>query len=150
MGMNFYEMLVATWDAAAAKDSEAELYECTAPNGLDHVRSVFRGADNTTLICNAYSDGKVGHVETIDSPWMEDVVIYFSLKLTLLEATECLYEAKYSRDWKDVILRHPLGHTKWGEGYVLGDVTNNPLYIFNYHDGANIAVDTFTKEVTPL
>ena len=150
MGMNFYEMLVVTWDHAAAKDSEADFYECTAPNSLDHVHSVFRGTNNTTLMCNAYADGKVGPVETIDSPWMEDEVIHFPLKLTLLEATECLYEAKYSRDWKEVILRRPLGPTKWGEGYVLGDDTNNPLYIFNYHDGTNIAVDTFTKEVTPL
>jgi hypothetical protein len=32
----------------------------------------------------------------------------------------------------------------------LGPTNSNPEYIYSYHDGDNIAVDTFTKEVTPL
>lgn len=148
--MNFWEMLLETRLAATAKDSEAELYECTAPHGLNHVHSVFRGKDNTTLMCDAFNDGRVTAVETFDSPWLEDVVIYFPLMLTLVEATECLYAEGYLGDWVEVILRHPLGPSKWAEGYVHGDNTNNPLYIFNYSDGTNIAVDTFTKDVIPM
>ena len=137
--MTYNELLTATWEAAKAKEPSAELYECTAPQGVAYVHSVFRGTNNTTLMCNAYADGKVTGVESFDSPWCEDVVIHMPVKLTLEEANDLLSEAGYKADWYQVVLRNPLGPTN-----------SNPEYIYSYHDGANIAVDTFTKEVTPL
>lgn len=137
--MTFNEMLTATWGAAKAEEATAELYECTAPEGLKYVHSVFRGNNNTTLMCNAYSDGKVTEVAKFDSPWCEDVVIHMPIRLSLEDANDLLAEAGYNPDWYQVVLRNPLGPTN-----------SNPEYIYSYHTGANIAVDTFTKEVTPL
>jgi len=137
--MTYNEMLTATWEAAKAEEKTAELYECTAPQGVKYVHSVFRGNNNTTLMCNAYADGKVTEVAKFDSPWCEDVVIHMPIKLTLEEANDILAEAGYKADWSQVVLRNPLGPEH-----------NNPEYIYSYESGANIAVDTFTKKVVPL
>mgnify|MGYP000874221974 FL=1 len=66
--MTYNELLTATWEAAKAKEPSAELYECTAPQGVAYVHSVFRGTNNTTLMCNAYADGKVTDVHPLTVP----------------------------------------------------------------------------------
>lgn len=129
-------MLNQTWAAAKEYEATAKLYECTTPKDVSYVHSVFRGENNTTLMCNCDNNGTVSEVVSVDSPWLEDVIIRMPIKLDFSDACELLYTAGCPDTWVQCVLRNPLGPTH-----------NNPEYIYSYGNGFNVAVDTFTQEV---
>ena len=134
--ISYNEMLDRTWVAAKTYEATAKLYECTTPKDVSYVHSVFRGENNTTLMCNCDEHGNVSEVVSVDSPWLEDVVIRMPIKLDFNDACELLYAAGCPNTWVQCVLRNPLGPTH-----------NNPEYIYSYGNGVNVAVDTFTREV---
>ncbi len=134
--IDYNEMLDRTWVAAKQYEATAKLYECTTPNDVSYVHSVFRGENNTTLMCTCDENGTLSDVTSVDSPWLEDVVIRMPVKLAFNDACELLYAAGLPDTWAQCVLRNPLGQTK-----------NHPEYIYSYGNGINVAVDTFTRKV---
>jgi hypothetical protein len=117
--LDFNQMLEKCWEAALGVTKMAKFYQGSSPAGLHFVHCVFRGNDEyLTILVNCTSEGKVS-VSTVDSPYLEDQVIHFPLKMTETEAEQFLRDAGYTNRWTVVTLRSPLYKVYYP-----------PLYIF--------------------
>jgi hypothetical protein len=128
------------------KYPQAKLYEAdgTASGGptkdpakIDQLRVVFQNKDNTTVIIKETGYGEFGQPELIHSPWVEDVVIQWPVKMDLPQANESKEKAGYTEPYGAVTLRNPLGPTLSNPYFIFGGVPSKP-YIF---------VDTVTGQV---
>jgi len=125
---------------------KAQLYEAdgvaskgptTDPAKIDHLRVVFRNADNSTVIIKETAYGEFGKPQLIQEPWLEDVIIQWPVKMDLPEANKLKEAAGYTQPYGAVTLRNPLGPT-------LG----NPYFIFGGNPAEEyIFVDTVTGKV---
>lgn len=129
------------------KYPEAKLYEAegvasggptTDPARIDRLKVVFRNADNSTVIIEETGYGEFGEPELIKSPWLEDVIIQWPVRMDLPRANQLKEEAGYREPYGAVTLRNPLG-----------PILGNPYFIF----GGNpfkpyIFVDTITGKVS--
>tara|TARA_R110000868_G_scaffold34151_4_gene123460 strand:- start:1888 stop:3123 length:1236 start_codon:yes stop_codon:yes gene_type:complete len=140
--LNFNEMVSKTEVEAKEITKTAAFYEATSTKDLTDVKSTFRGDNNTTIKVVCTPKGKVVS-EVIDSPWLEDEVIYLPVQMTLDEAEQLLLNAGYGTgvegvaDWSIVVLRRPLGPE-----------FTFALYIFTTSKGY-VSVNTLTGKVTP-
>ena len=142
--LDFNQMLEKCWEAALGVTKIAKFYQASAPHGLHFVHAVFRGNDQyLTILVNCTCEGEV-RVQTVDSPYLEDQVVHFPLKMSEAEAEQCLIAAGYDRPWTAVCLRSPLYKVYYP-----------PLYIYTVSAGEGlfeyIAVDsTDGTNVFPL
>lgn len=142
--LDFNQMLDLCWKTALGITREAKLYQASSPKGLGFIHCVFRGdySEFDTIIVNCTNDGEI-KAYTLESPYLEDQVIHFPIKMTEKEAETCLYDAGYPKQWTTVVLRSPLYSVHYP-----------PLYIFSVvKDGMveYIAVDsTDGKNVFPM
>jgi hypothetical protein len=138
--LNFNQMLDKCWEAALGLTKTAKLYQGAAPHGLEFIHCVFRAntADYVTILVNCTCEGKIS-VQTVDSPYLEDLVIHPPLQMTQEEAEQHLIAAGYTGRWQTVVLRAPLYKVQYP-----------PLYIYTV-DNQYIAVDsTNGSNVFPL
>lgn len=128
------------------KYPEAKLYEAegtasggptTDPAKIDQLRVVFRNVNNTTVIIEETGYGEFGEPKLIESPWVEDVVIQWPIKMDLDEANKLKEEAGYKEPYGAVTLRNPLGPKRTNPFFIFGGDPTKP-YIF---------VDVVTGEV---
>ena len=140
--LTFNEMVDLSQEEALSITPLAKFYEASATKAQNAIKSVFRGVENSTILVEVTSGGEIKS-EVIDSPFLEDVVIYLPVKMTLEEAEQLLLDAGYGTgvegvaDWSIVVLRKPLGPEKTAA-----------LYIFTTSKGY-VSVNTITKEVSP-
>ena len=140
--LTFNEMVDLSQKEALSITPLAKFYEASATKKQNIIKSVFRGVENSTILVEVTTSGKVKS-EVVDSPFLEDVVIYLPVKMTLEEAEQLLLDAGYGTgvegvaNWSVVVLRKPLGPEKTAA-----------LYIFTTSKGY-VNVNTVTKEVLP-
>lgn len=138
--LNFNQMLDKCWESALGMTKTAKLYQGSAPHDLSFIHCVFRAntADYVTILVNCTCEGKIT-IQTVDSPYLEDLVIHPPLKMTQEESEQCLIAAGYTGRWEAVVLRAPLYKVHYP-----------PLYIYTV-DNQCIAVDsTDGSNVFPL
>jgi hypothetical protein len=124
----------------------AQLYEVEAtpptpqavtnPNALSQLKVVFRAGKGTAII-QSTGWGSFGPVKYIDSPWMEDVVIEWPIKMEATEADSLLKKAGYTGPYGAMTLRHPLYPG-----------VDEPYYIFSMKTGQYVFVGVNDKKVT--
>lgn len=128
------------------KYPKAKLYEAdgiasggptTDPAQIDEMRVVFRNENNTTVIIKETAYGEFGEPQLIKSPWLEDVIIQWPVRMDLPRANQLKEDAGYREAYGAVTLRNPLGPKLGNPYFIFG---GNPVkpYIF---------VDTVTGEV---
>lgn len=128
--LTFNEMVQKCWETALGVSKLAKFYQASAPHNVEFVHSIFRGSgEYATIMVNCTETGQIS-VQTVDSPYLDDLVIHPPIKMTLEEAEQCLINAGYKERWSVVVLRAPLYK-----------VVYPPLYIFTV-DGKYIAVDS--------
>lgn len=128
--LNFNEMLNKCWETALGVSKMAKLYQGSSPHDLSFIHCIFRGDEEyATIMVNCTCEGKIS-IQTVDSPYLDDQVIHPPLKMTEVEAEQCLINAGYTGRWSSVVLRSPLYK-----------VVYPPLYIFTV-DGKYMAVDS--------
>ena len=138
--LTFNEMVDLSQEEALSITPLANFYEASATKNVNGVKSIFQGVENSTIIVEVTSNGKVTS-EVVNSPFLDDLVIQLPVKMTLEEAEQLLLDAGYGTgiegvaDWSIVVLRRPLGP----------EVTP-ALYIFTTSKGY-VSVNTITKEV---
>lgn len=108
----------------------------TNPNALSQLKVVFR-AGNGTAIIKSIGWGSFGPVQYIGSPWMEDVVIAWPIKMEASEADSLLKKAGYTGPYGAMTLRHPLYPG-----------IKEPYYIFSMTTGQYVFVGVNDKKVT--
>lgn len=132
--LNFNEMLNKCWETALGITKMAKFYEASSPYGLNFIHCVFRGVgEYATILVNCTSDGEIS-VQTVDSPWLDDLVIHPPLQMTQEESEQCLIDAGYTDKWVSVVLRAPLYSVHYP-----------PLYIYSI-DNKYVAVDSTNGE----
>lgn len=136
--LNFNEMLQKCWETALGVTKMAKFYQASTPHGLNFMHCVFRGSGQyATILVNCTSDGQIS-VQTVDSPYLDDLVIHPPIQMTFDEAEQCLINAGYTNRWSVVVLRAPLYK-----------VVYPPLYIFTV-DEKYMAVDSTNGNVFEL
>ena len=137
--LNFNQMLDKCWETALGITKMAKFYEASAPHGLNFIHCVFRGiGEYATILVNCTSEGEIS-VQTVNSPWLDDLVIHPPIQMTQEESEQWLFKAGYSEKWVAVVLRAPLYSVHYP-----------PLYIYTV-DNQYIAVDSTNGEnVFPL
>jgi len=127
-------MLNKCWETALGITKMAKFYEASSPDNLDFIHCVFRGVgEYATILVNCTCDGQIS-VQTVDSPWLDDLVIHPPIQMTQEESEQCLINAGYTDKWKAVVLRAPLYK-----------IVYPPLYIYTV-DNKYIAVDSTNGE----
>ena len=64
----------------------------SATKNVNGVKSIFQGVENSTIIVEVTSNGKVTS-EVVNSPFLDDLVIQLPVKMTLEEAEQLLLDA---------------------------------------------------------
>jgi hypothetical protein len=138
--LNFNEMLNKCWETALGMTKMAKLYQGSSPHDLSFIHCIFRGNDEyATIMVNCTSHGKIS-VQTVDSPYLDDLVIHPPLQMTQEESEQYLIKAGYAGRWSVVLLRAPLY-----------SVVYPPLYIYTVENVGYIAVDSTNGDnVFPL
>lgn len=141
--MTFNERVSRAVDIVKKQYPKAQLYEAEASSPkldakLDHLQVVFCGEDNTTIRIAEKSVGVFGEPQLIRSPWFEDVVIEWPIKMDLPKAKKLKQAAGYTDSCGCVVLRTALGPKKVNPSFIFGGDESKP-YIF---------VDTVTGKVT--
>ena len=138
--LDFNQMLDKCWTSALGLTKTAKLYQAGSPHDLSFIHCVFRAdtADYVTILINCTCEGKVS-IQTVDSPYLEDLVIHPPLAMTQAESESFLRASGYEGRWMNVVLRAPLYSVHYP-----------PLYIYTV-DNQYIAVDsTDGSNVFPL
>jgi hypothetical protein len=132
--LNFNEMLQKCWETALGVTPLAKFYQASSPNDLSFIHCIFRGDNQyATIMVNCTWEGKI-NIQTVDSPYLDDLVIHPPIKMSETEAEQYLIKAGYTDKWTSVVLRAPLYK-----------VVYPPLYIFTV-DGKYMAVDSTNGE----
>lgn len=137
--LNFNQMLDKCWTSALGLTKTAKLYQGSSPHDLSFIHCIFRADEEyVTIMVNCTCEGKIS-IQTVDSPYLDDLVIHPPLAMTQEESEECLKAAGYNDRWSTVVLRAPLYSVHYP-----------PLYIYTVDD-KYIAVDsTDGTNVFPL
>lgn len=146
LSLTFNERVSRAVEIVDGKYPEAKLYEAdgtadsptSKPSGIDHLRVVFDGGENNTVIITEKAVGVFGKPELIPHPWCEDVVIEWPIDMDLSKANELKEAAGYTDPYGAVTLRNPLGPTLENPSFIFGGDPTQP-YIW---------VDTVTGKVT--
>lgn len=138
--LDFNQMLDKCWISALEMTKTAKLYQGTSPHDLSFIECVFRAdtPDYVSMMVTCNSQGEV-NIKTVDSPYLDDLVIHPPLEMTQAESEQFLLAAGYDGRWSCVVLRAPLYSVHYP-----------PLYIYTI-DNQYIAVDsTDGNNVFPL
>lgn len=137
--LDFNQMLDKCWASALGLTKTAKLYQGSSPYDLSFIHCVFRADEEyVTILVNCTAEGKIT-IQTVDSPYLEDLVIHPPLQMTQIESEACLIAAGYTDRWTSVVLRAPLYKVHYP-----------PLYIYTVNN-QYIAVDsTDSMNVFPL
>ena len=132
-------MLNKCWETALNLTKTAKLYQGSSPHDLSFIHCIFRADEEyVTIMVNCTSHGKVT-IQTVDSPYLDDLVIHPPLEMTQEESEQYLIKAGYTDRWLAVVLRAPLYSVHYP-----------PLYIYTVDD-KYIAVDSTNGDnVFPL
>lgn len=126
----------------------AQLYEVdgvaskgptTDPLNIDQLTVVFSLPNNHTATIASTGWGEFGPIQDIPSPWLEDVVIPWPIKMDLTDADRLLKAAGFTGSYFNVTLRHPLYPG-----------VNEPEYIFCMGRRIYVAVGVVSKKVFPV
>lgn len=137
--LDFNQMLDKCWETALNLTKTAKLYQGSSPHDLSFIHCIFRADEEyVTIMVNCTCFGKVS-VQTVDSPYLDDLVIHPPLQMTQKESEQFLINAGYTDRWLAVVLRAPLYSVHYP-----------PLYIYTI-DNKYIAVDSTNGDnVFPL
>ena len=128
--LNFNQMLNKCWETALNLTKTAKLYQGSSPHDLSFIHCIFRADEQyVTIMVNCTCHGKVS-IQTVDSPYLDDLVIHPPLQMTQEESEQYLINAGYTDRWSAVVLRAPLYSVHYP-----------PLYIYTI-DNQYIAVDS--------
>ncbi|HEY0080544.1 MAG TPA: hypothetical protein VGB73_18210 [Pyrinomonadaceae bacterium] len=98
-------------------------------------RFVFRTADGGTAMIRSRTWGEFYPVEYYSSPWLEDIVIPWPIKMDIVQADQLLKQAGYTQPYGAVTLRWPLYPGNEQPFYIFG--MGGGMYVFvGVYDGS--------------